>query len=200
MTLPAPSSPLPADAKFVELPRGYRLVRVYDPGQDAWDAHRFYGPIGSGRFDHQPPPTALHPNRSVWYAGNSLRGAVAESFGKLGFLDRDCGRMVVVARVDAPILVLELLGAAVKRLKLTQEIATTTDYPLCQSYARAFYEQFAAIQGIRWRGREIGSVNVVLNDRTEMTALSPEVDEEITQPSIWPRVARAAKACGLDIV
>ncbi len=200
MTLPTPPSSLPPDAKFVELPRGYRLVRIYDPARGSWETQRFYGPISSGRFDHQPPPTAVHPNRSVWYASNSLRGAVAESFGKLGFVDCDSGRRVVVARADAPIVVLELLGAAVKRLKLTQEIATTTDYPICQSYARAFYAQFTAIQGIRWRGREIGSVNVVLNDRAEMTALTPEADEGIIHPGIWPRIARAANLCRMEII
>ena len=200
MTLRKPSSPLPPDPEIAELPKGYRLVRIYDPMRGPWDAHRFYGPISSGRFDHQPPPATDHRSRSVWYASNSLRGAVAESFGKLGFLDRDSERRIVLARIAQPIAVLELLGVAVKRLKLTQEIAATANYPLCQSYARAFYEQYATIKGIRWRGREIGSINLALNDRADMTALRPEADERITHPDVWPRIARAARVCHLEIV
>jgi hypothetical protein len=125
---------------------------------------------------------------------------VAEAFGRLGFIDRDSGRRIVQARIEGSIRVLDLVGAAARRLKLTQEIAATTDYTTCQSYARAFYDQFPDIQGIRWRGREISSINLVLNDRADLAALSPEVDEEIIHPDLWPRIARAAQDCRLDVV
>jgi hypothetical protein len=200
LTLPEPTLPLPAEPRTVALPENRRLVRIYDPSRGGWQGHRFYGPLGNARFDHQPPPRSDHPTRSVWYASTSLRGAVAEAFGRLGFIDQGSGRRVVQARIAGPIRVLDLVGVAVRRLELTQEIATTTDYALCQSYARAFYDQYPDIQGIRWRGREIGSINLVLNDRADMAALFPEVDEEIVHRDLWPRIARAARDCHLEVV
>jgi hypothetical protein len=200
LSLPEPTLPLPAEPPTVALPENRRLVRIYDPSRGGWQDHRFYGPLGNARFDHQPPPRSDHPTRSVWYASTSLRGAVAEAFGRLGFIDQGSGRRVVQARIGGPIRVLDLVGVAVRRLGLTQEIATTTDYALCQSYARAFYDQYRGIQGIRWRGREIGSINLVLNDRADMATLVPEVDEEIIHPDLWPRIARAARDCHLEVV
>lgn len=138
--------------------------------------------------------------RSVWYASTSLRGAVAEACGRLGFVDRGSGCKIVLARITRSIRVLDLVGVAARRLKLTQEIGTTTDYAFCQSYARAFYDQYPGIQGIRWRGREVGSINLVLNDRADMAALFPEVDEKIIHSDLWPRIARAARDCRLAIV
>ena len=125
---------------------------------------------------------------------------MAESFGKLGFVDQSCGRKIVKARTVGSIEILDLVGTGARKLKLTQEIATTTDYGLCQSYARAFYGQYTDVQGIRWRGREIGSINFVFTDRIEMTRLAVELDEEITHPSLWPRIARAIRDCSLDII
>lgn len=125
---------------------------------------------------------------------------MAEAFGKIGFLDRTSDRRIAMVRLNKPITVLDLLGAAVKRLKLTQEIATTTDYRLCQSYARAFYDQFPSVQGIRWRGREIGSVNLVLNDRTDFSLLALQVDLPLADSAVWTRIARAARNCRLDVI
>lgn len=200
MTLTAPPDELPADPGLHDLAPDVRLVRFYDPSRGPWKAQRFYGPLSSARFDHHPPPPGEHPTRSVWYASRSLRGAVAEAFGKLGFVDRDGSRSVVVARVVRPIRLLDLVGVAVRKLGLTQEIASTTEYLLCQAWSRAVYDRYPIVQGIRWRGREIGSINVVLNDRVELTSLTAEVDVEIHHPSVWPRVARAARDCRLDVV
>jgi hypothetical protein len=200
LSLPEPTLPLPGEPRIVELPEGCRLVRFYDPSRGGWQDHRFFGPIRDARFDHQPPPRSDHPTRSVWYASTSLRGAVAEACGRLGFVDRGSGRKIVLARITRSVRVLDLVGVAARRLKLTQEIATTTDYALCQSYARAFYDQYPGIQGIRWRGREAGSINLVLNDRADMAALFPEVDDKIIHPDLWPRIARAARDCRLAIV
>jgi len=200
LTLAAPALPLPAKPSIVELPLGSALVRIYNPSSGLWDSPRFFGPIDEARFDHHPRPKAVHATRSVWYASTSLRGAVAEAFGKIGLIDRFAGLRIVKAQCVGTLPLLDLIGVAVKKVKLTQEIATTTDYALCQSYGAAFYDEYTNTQGIRWRGREIGSINVVLNDRANMASLSPTLDEDITHLDIWSRIARAARECGLEIV
>lgn len=136
----------------------------------------------------------------VWYAATSLIGAVAEAFGNLGFIDRGSGRRVCVVSVGTPIPVLDLVGAAPRAFGLDQRIATSRDYLICQMWARAFYEAYPTIQGIRWRGRQAGSICLVLNERMNMGSLEPLVDRDIGEPEVWPRIARAARRCHLSLI
>ena len=123
MSLPAPPSTLPSNPRILDLPRGFRVIRFFDASRGSWDAHRFYGPIDDMRFDHQPPPCGVHPTRSVWYAATSLRGAVAEVFGRTGIVDRGADIRMVKATLWEPILILDLVGVAARAVGLTQEIA-----------------------------------------------------------------------------
>ncbi len=199
MSLAAPPPELPGSPAVYTLRAGDRLVRFYDPASGAWRARRAFGPLADMRFDHHRPPLGRAAERSVWYAATSLRGALAESFGRLGFIDRDAGRHVAVVRVGKPIPVLDLVGVGVRRVGLTQEIAATTDYAGCQSWARAFYDQYPTLLGIRWRGRQVGSICVVLTDRATTRPLTLESDHDLADPAVWPRIARAARLCRLAI-
>ncbi len=197
--LQAPPARLPADPPIRRLPRNLALLRFYHPARGDWAAKRGYGPLADMRFDHHPPPCRLHADFSVWYSAGSLRGAVAESFGRQGCVDRDAGVRLVLAKARRELPVLDLVGTAARALGLTQEIAATTDYDTCQLWARAFYGQYPGLQGVRWRGRQSGSICVVLNDRADMTQLEGD-SWAITDPVIWPRVARAARDCRLPVV
>ena len=199
MTLGPPGPALPAKPPVAVLVRRLRLVHIYGPGR-RWNERRSFGPLPDTRFDHHRPPPGPDPDRSVWYASRALLGAVAETYGKRGFLDRSAGDRVVVARVVAPIRLVDLVGVAARRFGLTQEIAATTDYALTQQWARAFYDSYDKLAGIRWRGRETGSICVVLTDRARMRSLVRESDLPVTDPSVWPRIARAAQRCGVRIV
>ncbi|MCP4664457.1 MAG: RES family NAD+ phosphorylase [bacterium] len=200
MSLALPPSTLPSKPAVLTLPQGLRLLRFYRPARGNWSAHRFYGPLPEMRFDHHEPPCSVDPTRSVWYASTSLRGAVAETFGRGGIVDPASGIRLVKVEVGGELRVLNLIGVSARAMGLTQEIATTTDYAASQAWARAFYDQYPTIQGIRWRGRQIGSVCVVLNDRAAMDALSPELDSDLTDPRIWPRVVRAVRDCGFTVI
>jgi len=125
---------------------------------------------------------------------------VAESFGKRGFLDRAAGDRIAVARVVTPLRLVDLVGVAARRLGLTQEIAATTDYHRTQEWARALYDRYDDLVGIRWRGRQAGSVCVVLTDRVAMRSLTLESDWAVGDPRVWPRVARAAIRCRVRVV
>jgi hypothetical protein len=125
---------------------------------------------------------------------------VAEAFGNLGFIDRWCGRRVCLVRVRETIPVLDLVGTAPRAYGLDQGIASSRDYPSCQAWARAWYEAYPAIRGLRWRGRQAGSVCLALNDRAEMGSLEALVDRDLGDPEVWPRIARAARSCHLRII
>lgn len=198
MTLPSPGS-LPPKPPVAILPRGTRLVRIYAPPR-RWNGRRDWGPHPEARFDHHRPPPGSSSARSVWYASRSLLGAVAESFGKRGFLDRSAGDRLAVARVAAPLRLVDLVGVAARRFGLTQEVAATTDYARTQEWARALYDAYDGLAGIRWRGRQTASICVVLTDRAVMGHLALETDLAVADPRAWPRIARAALRCSLRTV
>jgi hypothetical protein len=102
-------------------------------------------------------------------------------------------------RIPAPIPVLDLVGVAPRVFGLDQRIATSRDYPQCQEWARAFYDSYPEICGLRWRGRQAGSICFVLNDRADVTSFIKLQDRDISDPEVWPRIARAARKCRLRI-
>jgi RES domain len=152
------------------------------------------------RFDHHEPPLGSRSDRSVWYAATSLLGAVAEAFGNLGFIDRGCGRRVCLVRLRRPIPVLDLVSAAPRAFGLDQSIATSREYATCQAWSRAFYDAYPQICGLRWRGRQTGTICLALNERTEERSLEALSDHDIGDPEVWPRIARAARRCHLRIL
>jgi hypothetical protein len=178
---------------------GSRLVRFYDPRHGSWNRQRFYGPLPGMRFDHQPPPLSVHPERSVWYAATSLIGAVSESFGDQGFLDQGSGRRVCVAKPRLSIRVLDLVGIAARVFGLDQRIGTELDSSLCQEWSRAFYDYYPDLQGIRWRGRQAGSICLALNDRVEMDLLELVMDHDIAHPDVWSRIVDTARRAHLRV-
>jgi len=105
-----------------------------------------------------------------------------------------------LARIANPIRLVDLVGVAARRFGLTQEIATTTDYDITHQWARALYERYETLSGLRWRGRQSGSICVVLTDRAPMRSLVREVDLPISDSSVWPRIASALHRCGVKIV
>ena len=200
MSLPSPPPVLPVSPQLHELSPGCRLVRIYNPAHGPWDRQRFYGPLPEIRFDHQSPPLGESPDRSVWYAAMSLTGAVSEAFGNVGFLDKGSGRRICVVTPLMSLSLLDLVGVSARAFGLDQRIGTDRDYCRCQQWARAFYESYRGIHGLRWRGRQAGSMCVLLNDRVEMNRLELVVDYDIAHPDVWPRMVRAARRCKLRIV
>lgn len=179
-----------------ELGPGTRLVRFYNSKHGPWDQQRSFGPLPDVRFDHHSPPTA----RSVWYAATSIVGAVAEAFGNQGFIDKSSGRRLCVATPRLRLPLVDLVGVAARAFGLDQRIGTSTDYVRCQEWARAFYDSYPEIQGIRWRGRQTGSICVVLNDRIGRGSLEAVADHDISHPDIWPQISRAARRAHLRII
>jgi hypothetical protein len=151
------------------------------------------------RFDHHGPPLSRHLDRSVWYAAMSLTGAVSEAFGDAGFLDPGSGRRICVASPRRSLRVLDLVGIAARAFGLDQRIGTELDSSLCQEWSRAFYDHYPGIQGIRWRGRQAGSICIVLNDRVEMDLLELLLDHDIAHPDVWPRIAASARRAHLRL-
>ena len=54
--------------------------------------------------------------------------------------------------------------------------------------------------GIRWMGRQLGTENVVLTDRADLSKFVKLSDDDISDPAVWPRIMAAAYHCRLRIV
>jgi hypothetical protein len=202
MSIPGPPQPFPSPKTHI-LQTGKKLIRFYDPQRQSWNAGRFYGPLKDLRFDHHPLPTATHIHESVWYASATLIGAVAESFGRIGgsgILDRNCGKRVCVAELSHPFKLADLCGTGPRHMGLDHQICTTREYDRTQEWARAIYFNQPDIVGIRWSGREVGSENVVLTERADLTTLTLLLDKDISDAAVWPRIANAARKCRIKII
>ncbi|MEE8524501.1 MAG: RES family NAD+ phosphorylase [Thermoanaerobaculia bacterium] len=197
--LPAPATLLD-DPPVRVIQARQQLVRFYRPEHGPWDSQRELGPLSTARFDHHRPPLGSDRERSVWYAARSLVGATAEAFGDLGFVDKSTGRRVAVVRVRSSLRLVELAGTAARAFGLDQRIGTSTDYEVCQAWARAFYDRYPDFAGIHWRGRQAGSLCAVLTDHADMTKLDLVADADISEPAVWPRIARAARNCRFRIL
>lgn len=196
--IPPPPASFDKRPRIIDLDPGTRLVRVYRPRFGDALTLRRYGPLF--RFDHHPMPVGEHPDFGVLYLAMSLSGAVAEAFGDLGFVDRRSDRRVAVMRVMKAVPVIDLVGAAARRLGLDQRIGTTTDYASTQAWARRLFDAEPAASGIRWRGRQAGTIVAVMNQRIAAGDLAVDADVAIGDQAIWPRIARAAHALSLEWV
>ncbi len=105
-----------------------------------------------------------------------------------------------MVKLSAPLDVVDLYGVGPRHLGLDQEICITTDYEIAQQWARALYRQFPDLVGIRWRGRQMSSENVVLTDRADLSTLVLLSDHKISEAAVWPRIATAARRCRIKIV
>lgn len=197
MILPPPAS-FDKRPRIIDIDPGTRLVRVYRPRFGNARTLRHYGPLF--RFDHHPLPVADHPEFGVLYLAMSLSGAVAEAFGDRGFVDKRSDRRIAVLRVTKALRVIDLVGAAARRLGLDQRIGTTTDYAATQAWARRLFDDEPVASGIRWRGRQAGTIVAVMNQRIATGDLAVDADLAIGADAIWPRIARAAQVLSLDLV
>ena len=197
MSLPSPPPGFTAKPPLYELGPGEELVRFYNPKFGSWDRQRTLGPLPDLRFDHHLPGSSS--GRSVWYAATSLLGAVAEAFGNSGMIDKASRRRICFVRLHSRLSLLNLVGVSARAFGLDQRIGTTTDYALCQEWARALYDHYPGTQGLRWRGRQAGSICLVLNDRADMGRLEAIEDYNIGHPGVWLRISRAARRARLRI-
>lgn len=155
------------------------------------------------RFDHHSLPKRNHATDAVWYAAGSLRGAVAEAFGNHPrIIDKLAGRRLCLVEISRPMELLSLYGNGPRLLHeaLDHRICATNRYELCQKWARTIYDEFPDLDGIRWKGRQLGAETVVLTDRAEFDSLILVDDYDIAEPEVWPRIAAAALHCNIKVI
>lgn len=159
-----------------------RLTRfpATEPWWGATMRYRFDDPLGSF---------------GVSYAAESLDVAFAEtvihetaSFEDGGWLvphEEVAGRTVVrYRRADPMLRLLDLTGAALKRLGLNNDVCAASDYSFTQRLSRAVHEQVAQADGICYISRQLNTRRAVaLFERSGVRCL-PDAEPLDTHPEL----------------
>ncbi len=141
------------------LPIGTPLVRISrltGAHPLAWNEMRAYGPSTS-RFDHQPPPTRVHPERRITYltwGDDAFVAVFAEFFqdgsGGVGPFELAYGDPLITTFASATELrLLDLDGGWVTRAGGNQAIRTGPR-GVCRDWARAIYRHHLDVHGLAY--------------------------------------------------
>ncbi|MFV2073559.1 MAG: RES domain-containing protein [Thermoanaerobaculales bacterium] len=128
---------------------GSRVWRIYfQTGQrpGLWNGFRGFGPTDA-RFDHHPPPAAIH-TRKILYGAGQGRVCVAEVFQGTRTIDRRRRNPWLVAfEIVRDLRLLDLRGLWPTRVGASQAISSGSRRR-AQRWSRRIYEAFPGIQGL----------------------------------------------------
>ncbi|HEY0799485.1 MAG TPA: RES family NAD+ phosphorylase [Steroidobacteraceae bacterium] len=161
------------------LPAGTRLARVYYTGSRyamAWNSFRYTGPVNA-RWDHHLPKEGGVPveqQRGIYYAASDAKTCLAEFFQETRCIDRAYqAPWLVVFDTEAPLLVLDLTGDFVTRMRASMAIHSGTRVR-AREWARDLYVAFENIQGINYASSmNAGAPALAINERAVASEIFP---------------------------
>lgn len=201
---PRPSlTPDESAGEVIVLSHGSEFSRIYFAGgshPSDWNRFRRYGPT-SARFDHHLPPVGSSIDRAIWYAGATLKSAVAEVFQD-GVIDTLSGEpYFAIARLARPVRFLSLRSNWPTRAGASQALAAG-QHASARGWSIAIYEDLADIEGIEfassmnWEG-----VNYVLYERAEEAfEASPVVNVPLTHRGLRAVLRNIAVELNFELV
>lgn len=167
----------PVAPRFLEIPAGARLVRIFDPTRrDATPlTFRAYGPLK--RFDHHRGEGPDHdpcddPERAVYYAAwssdvpRALSSCLVEVFGDTGVVEPG-ERRVAMPSLTRPLRLLDLCFQGAMRAGTVAAIAKC-EYRQSQPWSRYFYETtslYDTIDGLCYLNAHNDEPAILLYDR-----------------------------------
>lgn len=206
---PAPPSTLPPLIPGDVLAQVDPVVRLYSstgPYAVGWSTFRFFGPVASMRFDHQPPPPGTHPTRGVAYGAaawtshdghltDPFEVAVVERFRSSGVLDRttDGPRLVLWTPVR-PLRLLQLSDSTWVARAGGNAALTSGARGTARAWSRAIYRTYPDVDGLIWSSSVLPvGRSVVLYDRArDALPAAPSSDRALHEPFLQPALARIA--------
>jgi hypothetical protein len=193
-----PPAVLPADPDEWVWRPGVPFVRIYHehPYRDGLGA-RTFGPLH--RFDphvrdRRQQPREDPQGRGVLYLARDLATALAEAFSGQSPEVSVCphARAGWVEPI-AGIRLLDLTGNGAMAIGAVGTVATGAEpRRRTQRWARRIYEQYAHLDGIRYRGAHQGGESLVLWDRAPTLHRPAGGDRRLW--AVWPHVAVALAA------
>ncbi|MEM9556021.1 MAG: RES family NAD+ phosphorylase [Acidobacteriota bacterium] len=180
----------------------WRVYRSAGRHPTTWDGVRFVGPLPS-RFDHHlgSVDAPRRQERGVYYCAPDLRTALAEVFQVARHCDLEHGAPRAAAFFPArPLQVLDLWSPWTTRVGCDQRIHTTPARESTRRWARALYEAYPRLDGLRYRSKMAGGVAWCLVERgADAFPAVPVLDRPLTDPALRPAVESAAGSLGYSV-
>jgi hypothetical protein len=216
--LPAPPRPLPTlrPSDVFPVPTGSWIGRLYFTGgahPTAWDSFRAFGPVASMRFDHQPPPPAVHPTRAIAYAA-PRDGRKRATFDPLAVCVRECFATTntIDTRAGAPWFVLYRTARVLRLLDVVDSpwisraggngAISSGMRGMARRWSRAIYHDYSDIDGIFYEAATLPAArSVALYERaTNAVPFSPKITLPLEHPGLRAALKRIAYTYGMDLV
>lgn len=205
-TLPLPRPPLPAPGPddLHVLAAGTIVWRVYRAAGRhpvTWSTFRGFGPVATGRFDHQEPPPHDDPERAILYGALRAEAAIVESFQDARLVDRlrDAPWLVGFA-LATEVVLLDLRGPWPTRAGASQAIASGPRVR-AQAWSRAIHAAMPAVDGLVYASAMAGSLaNVALYERARASLPPhPAVHVPLAHPGLEAALGRIATRYGYGL-
>lgn len=196
--LEPPPPPGEASPRYLNIPEGERLLRLFDPSSHRKPSEltfRSFGPLE--RFDHHRPDSNLSAcpdgERGVWYSSNDdLACALVEIFGDERMVFLSPWRMARPA-TTRPLRLLDLRGPGAMAAGTVAEIAKSGDAISTWEWARYFYEQsdvYGEVDGLAWLGAHNDGECVLLFERAETSLSCDDCSLPLSDPRLRDTVLR----------
>ncbi len=189
------------------LPAGTKLWRIYfrDGSYPAtWDQMRYYGPVGSARFDHQlDPPRAQ--DRGILYAAtgdDAIATCLAEVFQDTRLVDtrRNEPWLAACALVeDVPLL--DLSGKWPTVAGASANINSGPS-PRCRRWSRTIYDAYLDLMGLYYASSMNGNEPAVDLYERPSKALPrlPMFNRPLSDAPLLIPLERIATGLGYDLI
>ena len=190
--------------EIVFIPRGTVFWRVYRAGGShpvGWNTFRTFGPVSTGRFDHQEPPARDQAERGIYYVADDAASAIVEAFQDTRVIDRGTHEPWLVAcAIDADLITLDLTGSWPTRAGASQAIATGRR-DVARAWSRAIWAAYPDVCALRYRSSMVGgALNTAIYERAEqLLPPQPKLNVPLAHPGLTPDLSRVADRHGYGL-
>ena len=179
----------------------WRLYFAGGPHPRLWDEFRYFGPVGTSRFDHHEPAPSIQV-RGILYAAEQAPTCFAELFQAARTIDRGRRQPWLVSfAIERDLRLLDLGGAWPTRAGASQAI-NSGPRPRAQEWSRSIYAQYSQVEGLRYPSSMLGgTIALALYERArDALPASPTTHHPLTHPGLqWP-IRRIAANLGFNLV
>lgn len=167
----------------------------------AWNGFRSYGPVATARFDHHEPPPHVDATRSIYYASNTVEGAIAETYQDTRVIDRLDGEPWLAAfELEFDFVALDLTGAWPTRAGASQAIASGRRNA-ARAWSRLIWSHYPDVEGIWYPSAMSGGTrNLAAFERGQRKLPDyPALNLPLTHPGLLADLNRMAAKYGYNL-
>ena len=189
------------------LPAGIRLWRIYFRAGNypaTWDQMRYYGPLGSARFDHHLDPPRTQ-DRGILYAAvgdDAIATCVAEVFQDTRLVDTRRNEPWLAAfTLMEDVALLDLTGKWPTRARASANI-NSGPWPRCRRWSRVIYDAYPDLNGLYYASSMNGNEPAVALYERASDALprSPVLNRPLSDAPLLVPLERITAELGYDLI